>query len=290
MYERILVPLDASELAEQAIPYVEQLAKKFNSEVILMTACLPGDPLERALTEYVEKRAEKFQSMGIKTRSLCILGDPATSIVDFSGKNDISLIVISTHGRTGIVYWPLGSVANKVVQRSHIPVFLVRSSQLPRTPDDRELGKILVTLDGSYFSEEILPYVENLAKGMGSQVTLLRVIEPINIPQLPGYSDGKKYEKDLMAKQEREAERYLDKKKRALASKGIKTNAALGTGKADEIVLQYAENKQANLIALTTHGFSGITKWAYGSVASKIIEASTKPILMVRPPLPTSKT
>jgi len=169
-------------------------------------------------------------------------------------------------------------------------VFLVRSSQLPRTPDDRELRKILVTLDGSYFSEEILPYVENLAKGMGSQVTLLRVIEPVNIPQLPGYSDGKKYEKDLMAKQEREAERYLDKKKRALASKGIKTNAALGTGKADEIVLQYAENKQANLIALTTHGFSGITKWVYGSVASRIIEGSTKPVLLVRPPLPTSKT
>ncbi|MCX6009711.1 MAG: universal stress protein [Chloroflexi bacterium] len=290
MYEKILVPLDGSELAEQAIPYVEWLARKFNSEVIVITVCFAGDPLERALTEYIERRAEKIQSLGMKARSACIEGEPATSIIDFAGKNDVSLIVISTHGRTGISHWPLGSIANKVVQRSHIPVFLVRSSQPGKTPADKELRKILVTLDGSHFSEAIIPYVEKLAKVMGSEVVLLRVIEPAKLPQLAAYIDREKYEKDFIAKLEREAERYLGKKKTALASKGVKVNSAFLEGKPVETILQYTEDNSVNLIALTTHGFSGITKWAYGSVASRIIEGSSKPTLLVRPPLPALNT
>jgi nucleotide-binding universal stress UspA family protein len=290
MYERILVPLDGSELAEQAIPYAEWLARKFNSEVILITACLPGDSLERALTEYIERRAEKIQSLGIKTRSVCIEGEPAASIIDFAGKNAVSLIILSTHGRTGVSHWPLGSITNKVVQRSHIPVFLVRSSQPAKTPADKELRNTLLTLDGSHFSEAIIPYVEKLAKVMDSEVVILRVVEPAKLPQLAAYADREKYEKEFIDKLRKEAKRYLDQKKTALARKGIKVNSALLEGKADEAILQYAEDKSVNLIALTTHGFSGITKWAYGSVASRIIEASSKPTLLVRPPLPASKT
>ena len=290
MYEKILVPLDGSEVAEQAIPYVERLTQKLKSEVILITVCLPGDPLERALTEYIERRAEKIQSLGVNARSLCIEGDSATSIIDFAEKNKVGLIVISTHGKTGISHWPLGSIASKVVQRSNIPVFLVRSSQPEKAPADNELDKILVTLDGSQFSEAIIPHVEKLAKSMNSEVTLLRVIESAKLPQLAAYSDREKYEKDFMAKMEREAERYLDKKRTALESKGVKVNSVFLTGKPVETILQYSEEKSANLVALTTHGFSGISKWAYGSVASKIIEGSPKPILLVRPPLPALKT
>ena len=290
MYEKILVPLDGSEVAEQAIPYVERLTQKLKSEVILITVCLSGDPLERALTEYIERRAEKIQSLGVNARSLCIEGDSATSIIDFAEKNKVGLIVISTHGKTGISHWPLGSIASKVVQRSNIPVFLVRSSQPEKAPADNELDKILVTLDGSQFSEAIIPHVEKLAKSMNSEVTLLRVIESAKLPQLAAYSDREKYEKDFMAKMEREAERYLDKKRTALESKGVKVNSVFLTGKPVETILQYSEEKSANLVALTTHGFSGISKWAYGSVASKIIEGSPKPILLVRPPLPALKT
>jgi len=290
MYEKILVPLDGSELAEQAIPYVEQMAQRLRSEVILITVCLPGEPLERALTEYVERRAEKIQSLGVKTRSLCIEGEPATSIINFAEKNKVGLIVISTHGKTGVSHWPLGSIASKVVQGSHMPVFLVRSSHPGKTPADKELRNILVTLDSSRFSEAIIPYVEKLAKSMNSEVTLLRVIESAKLPQLAAYRDREKYEKEFMAKMEREAERYLDKKKTALAGKRIKVNSAFLTGKPVETILQYSEEKSFNLVALTTHGFSGITKWAYGSVASKIIEGSPKPVLLVRPPLPALKT
>jgi nucleotide-binding universal stress UspA family protein len=290
MYEKILVPLDGSELAEQALPYVEQIAGKLNSEAIFITVCLPGDPLERALAEYIERRADKIQSLGIKTRSLCIEGESAASIIDFAEKNKISLIIISTHGRTGVSHWPLGNIANKIVQKSHAPVLLVRSSQLAKTAADRELRKILVALDGSRFSEAIIPYAERLAKGIGSEVVLLKVIEPSKLPQLAAYIDREKYEEDFMAKLKREAARYLSKKKTALANKEVNVNSELLEGKPVDTILQYDEEKSVNLIALTTHGFSGITKWAYGSVASRIIEGSPKPILLVRPSLPALNT
>lgn len=286
MYESMLVPLDGSELAEQAFPYAEELAKNLNSQVVLITICLPNDPLERVLTEYIERRAENLQSLGIETRSVCVEGEPATSIIDFAAKNNISLIVISTHGRTGVSRWPLGSIASKVVQKSHVPVFLVRSGQLPTA--NKRFRKILVTLDGSRFAEAIIPYIETLAKAMNSEVILTRVIEPLKLPQLAAYREQEKYEQEYTTRLEREAKRYLSKKKSLLALKGINASSVLLSGKPAETIIQYADDTSASLIALTTHGFSGITKWAYGSVASRIIEGSSKPIFLVRPPLPTT--
>lgn len=287
MYERMLVPLDGSELAEQALPYTEELAKNLKSEVILITICLPDDPLERALTEYIERRAQSFNSLGIRTRSLCIEGEPATSIIDFAEKNDIGLIVISTHGRSGIGRWPLGSIANKVVQKSHVPLFLVRSGQLPTA--NKKFHKILVTLDGSRFAEAIIPYIENLAKAMSSEVILTRVVESLKLPKLAAYREREQYEQEYTTRLEREAKRYLSKTKGLLAAKGISARSVLLSGKSAETIIQYANDVSASLIALTTHGFSGITKWAYGSVASRIIEGSSKPIFLVRAPLPSAQ-
>jgi nucleotide-binding universal stress UspA family protein len=286
MYERILVPLDGSELAEQVIPYVEELTRKLNSEVILITAYLPGTCPEPAFEAYVEKKANELQGSGIKASWKVVQGDAAIEILNFAEKHGVGLIVISTHGRTGISHWPLGSIASKVIQRSHIPVFLVRSSQLATTAADKKLQKILVTLDGSLFAEAIVPYVESLAKAMSSEVVLARVVEPVRLPHLAAYREREKYEQEYMAKLEREAGRYLNKKKSTLRAKGVKVSSALRQGKPAETIIQYAEDKSVNLIALTTHGFSGITKWAYGSVASRIIEGSSKPVLLVRPPLP----
>ena len=93
-----------------------------------------------------------------------------------------------------------------------------------------------------------------------------------------------------MVRLEREVKRYLNKKEAALRNKGVKVSSASPVGKPTQMILQYAEDNSVSLIALASHGFSGITKWAYGSVASKIIECSSKPLLLVRPPLPSLET
>ena len=270
MYERILVPLDGSELAEQALPYAEGIARRLNSEVILLSACAPGDCLERPLKAYLEKRAEELQSLRIKASPLVIQGDAATGILDFVEKNDIGLIVISTYGCTGPGVWAMGGTASKVLQKSHTPTLLIRSRQLETAVVEKELRKILVLLDGSHFAEHVIPYVKGMAEKMDSEVILLRVIEPIRLPHIGIHESEhhlRKCESDLTTKAEREVKLYLNRKKTALKNKGVKVSSVLLQGKPAEAILQYAEDNHVSMIALATHGFSGVTKWAYGSVA-----------------------
>lgn len=287
MYQSLVVPLDGSELAEQALSYAAELAGGFRSEVVLLTVCMVGDPLKHVLADYLERRVERFMSSNIKARAACIEGEPASSILSFAAENKIQLIVISTHGKGGISRWPLGSIATKVVQSSHIPVFLVRSSA--QSDITVKLKKIVAALDGSQFAEAIIPHVESFARSLGSEVVLLQVIEPVKLPHITAYEDWENVEKDLTAKMEREAKRYLEKKKTALQGKGLKVAAELLRGKPVETILQYVVDKDVDLVALTTHGFSGITRWAYGSVAARVVEASPRPVLLVRPPLPAAK-
>jgi nucleotide-binding universal stress UspA family protein len=293
MYKRILVPLDGSGLAEGALPYAEGVATRLHSEVILLTVCAPGDSLERPLKAYLEKRAGELSSLGIEASPLVVHGNTANEILDFAEKNDINLIIISTHGYTGPSIWPLGSIANKILQKSRIPLLLIRSRELEAVLREKELRKVLVPLDGSQFAEGIVPYVEGLTKGIENEVILIRVIESVQIPDIVRHTAGfdeKKYEKELMARAEKEAKRYLSKEESALRNKGVKVSSTSLSGMPAQTILQYAEDNSISLIALSTHGFSGITKWAYGSVASKIIDSSSKPVLLVRPPLPSLNT
>lgn len=288
MYKRILVPLDGSELAESSLPYVKRIAKRLNSEVILMIACQPIGYPELPLKAYLQKKLKELHSAGIRISHKLVRGDAATKILDFAGKNDVSLIIMSTHGGSGVSHWPLGSCTSKVLQKTHVPTLLVRSSKEKIKSFDAEIRRILVALDGSHFSEVIIPYVEDLVEGTDNEVILLRIVEPVKLPFTAGYIEHEKYEKEIAAKAEEEAKKYLQKKKAVLASKGINTSTALLKGHAANAILQYAENNAVSLIAITTHGFSGISKWAYGSVASNIIESSTKPILLLRPKLPSN--
>ena len=289
MFEKILVPLDGSELAEGALPYVEEIARSFSSEVILLTAYLSGERVEHLLGAYMAKKVQDLQTLGVKARSVILQGDAATQILDFAKKNKIGLIIISTHGCSGCGRWPLGNIANKVMRESLIPTILVRSDQLGDVGADKELKKILVSLDGSRFAEVVIPHVEGLAKKMNSEVVLVMAIEAVKLPYIAAYRDREEMEKNYTTKAKREAERYLNKKEMSLSNKGLKVSSVPLEGKPTPTILQYGEDNSFNLIALTTHGFSGVTKWAYGSVASHIIESSSKPLLVLRASLPGLK-
>jgi len=290
MYERLLVPLDGSLQAENVLPYVEELARRLGSEVILLTACRPNEPLDRPLRAYLERRASELQSLEVKASALVVQGDPAEEILTFSEQNDIGLIAISAYGRSSSGRWNLGSVANKVLQRAHVPILLTRASSLDEALSQREMSRVLVPLDGSPLAERVLPYVEGLAKGADSEVILLRVLDPF---VLPGYVEAfvesvleAEERKDWKQKREQErqeeAKAYLSRLGDELRGKGLKVAEVLKVGEAAEGILEYAEANSASLIVLSSHGRSGITRWVYGSVAAKVIEGSTKPIFLLR--------
>jgi len=286
MYERILVPLDGSELAERALTYAGAIAKRLKSEIVLLTVCAPGGCLERPLTAYLEKKADELVSLGAKASPLVVEGDAAEEILNLAEANYVGLIVVSTHGFSGISRWAMGNVANKVLQKSHTPTLVVKAGESEGVSGENGLGSILVSLDGSHFAEAIIPYVEGLARGMDSEAALVTVVEPVKLPRMESYGhwvDFDKYEEDLANEAEAKAKRYLDGQEVALREKGVRVSSTVLSGRPAESILQYAEDTSVGIIALSTHGYSGITRWAYGSVAFKIVECSSTPVLLVRP-------
>lgn len=147
MYDKILVTLDGSPLAEQVLQHVAVIAKRMGSEVILLRVAAPvytvledgvsGVALDKEEVvdetaaehkEYLTRVAERLRAAGIaNVRTVVEFGDPAEQIVEYAGKNDVDLVAMSTHGRTGISRWVHGSVANRVLQASPAPVLLIRS-------------------------------------------------------------------------------------------------------------------------------------------------------------------
>ena len=183
MYEKILVPLDGSKLAEKSLPYAEKLARKISSQIILISVLLFGsesdeDKYHHLHQFYIQEMAKTMKEKAIKVKSVIVTGDPAEQIVDYADKKKVDLIIMGTRGRSALKRWILGSVADKVVSATLCPVALI-------TTDDAETGmggrkilrKALVILDGTAEGEVVIPYVEELASKFDIEVTLLQLVE-----------------------------------------------------------------------------------------------------------------
>jgi nucleotide-binding universal stress UspA family protein len=292
MYERILVPLDGSGRAEHALPYAEWIAKRLNSTVTLLTGCAQNDPMLRALSVYLDKQADDVRKLGIEVNSSCVFGDIAEEILDSAEKNRIGLIVMTSRGASGTTRWSLGGVALKVVLHTSTPILLVRTAERHAARLAEGVRSILVPLDGSPVAESILPHIQDLALATGLEVILLQVTVPIGYPAVARDNvEADKHEKDVKDLNETRAAAtrfYLTEREKELASKGVKVSTVSLTGKpASDLILQYISDNPIGMTALATHGFSGISKWAFGSVAIDILEGSTRPLLLLRPPLPS---
>jgi len=306
MYKRLLVPLDGSELAEVALPYSELLAEKLDSEVILINVRTPGeDPENPEHRSYLSKIAATVEqnirqssntSPGQKVKvESTIIGSPgllthaAEEIIDYAGEENASLIIMATHGRTGIKRWALGSTADKVVRAAKCPVLLIRANI--DAPGKTKLEKLLIPLDGSKESEKVLPHAEKLASRLKAEVTLIHVLLPLyqvyTAAESIGYYGGMgmvrvPYTEEQMKPLKASAESYLQKVNSRLMEKGVKTNYKVMVGSAGEEIIKTADEVAADMVAMSTHGESGFSRWEHGSIADKVLRAGSTPLLLVR--------
>ena len=277
MYTKVVVPLDYSPLAEVALPYAEEIAGKMGSDIVLLTV-LPSEEsidLQNHLSyskrivsttrlhvkKYLDDSREPSISIGTATRT----GNPAEGILDYADKGYPCLIVMATHGRSGISRWAVGSVADKVVRAtSKQPLLLVRAKGAhPDVRAKRILKKAVVPLDGSPVSESVLPYIGEIARDLDMDITLLRVIP--------------KKENNFTA-----VENYLRNWCQELAEQGVSAGYEVRTGSAAEQIIDYADETATDLIAMTTHGQTTINMWSLGSVAQKILLAGNSPLFLVK--------
>jgi len=285
MWERILVPLDGSNLAELAIPYAEELAVAFNSEVVLLYVSEPGESQYHHMHQlYIEELAGQMKNRINKVSPLVLSGRPAEQIIDYAWRHKVGLIIMASHGRSGITPWAMGSVANKVLHATTVPVLLIRVAKTPqRVPGKHLLNRILLPLDGSKAGEAAVPYIEELIGRLEVEVILFGVVPAGQHTRTVGGLDYILYPEQDLELVKAEAREYLDKVYHRLVDrKGVvRVELKVGGDVAGEII-KFAEETNASLIAMAAHGRSGIEKWVFGSITHKVLHASNTPILVVR--------
>jgi len=295
MYEKILVPLDGSELAEVSLPYAEELSTKLGSEITLIYLSpsednpyynvrkLYLDKIVSTTTGDCEKLRKKPEAGAIKIKSAMLVGSVAEEIVNYADKEDMGLIVMATHGRSGIKKWAMGSVASKIIAATRRPVMLIRAREADTDAAKKgTIDKLLLPLDGSTESESILPHALEIASDFKSEVVLFQTISlayPTYTADAFAYVT---YSDNQMDAMKTSALDYLEKIGSSFREKGInvKSDVRFGSG-ADEII-NYADEISADLVAMTTHGRSGIGRWLFGSTTVRVMKGGNANLLLVR--------
>jgi nucleotide-binding universal stress UspA family protein len=301
MSGRILVPLDGSPLAEQALSCALTLAQGLAADLVLLRAIwIPSDFLEvldEAAVElntvvgqlqdeaegYLETLVEELRDAGLRARPIVQRGPAAEAIVDCAGRVDTDLIVMATHGYSGIKRWTHGSVAERVLQTARVPLLLVRVGERDLHRDWQQpmsCRRILVPLDGSPVAEQIVPTVATVAQALSAELILFQV----PMTHLSGWMAGEWYLpiQDVLDQAEQGAQVYLNTVASRLVESGLSATVATSIGSVATCIVEYAEAAQVDLIAMCTHGRTGLARWALGSIADRVLRASSTPILLVR--------
>ncbi|MFC2035090.1 universal stress protein [Chloroflexota bacterium] len=308
MYRRMLIPLDGSDLAEVVFTYAKELAGRLDLEITLL--CVSGPalqqfiPMQRAYieqaAEIIKHRSQEIQAKTslqpgdkpIEVRGELMAGYPAEEILRYADENEIDLILMATHGRSGIKRWSMGSVADKVLRESKIPICLIPAGVTDKTPYDQwPRITIIVPLDGSELAESVLPHVKTLAKQRGIEsvdVSLLRICEPPTIPAYYGPDlsgmplNWGEYVQQETDRNRQAAKEYLAIVEKQLRDIGISARSEVIVEKAADGIVDYVNKNPFNFIIMATHGRSGLSRWVYGSITENVLQGVFSPILLVR--------
>ena len=297
MFNRILLPLDGSELAEAAVPYVRDLAGQLEAQGYMLNVCPPERETYLHMHQiYMAKMADSFrQSMQEKqnggkkceVQADVIVGDPINVIFDYIREKDINMIALTTHGASGLRHRLMGSTADKIVRAAGVPSLLIRLKEgnvLP--PNMSTIQKILLPLDSSEASKIAIPCAAELAKKLKASITLFSMAQTAYTQPMSGAETGIGVNWDAVdAATEKYMESYLQKIEDELKQVGIAVNHVtyLGMDAAYEI-LEMEKRTDADLVVMATRGRSPVTRWAFGSVAEKVLREGDRPILLIKEP------
>ena len=301
MLEHVLVPLDSSKLSEQILLYIGHIAKNMHSRMTLLhvvdTDALPHLPGNRykELTEQLLEREKDLarrylrairDHMGANEEAVScevIPGSPAEAIVSFAHSQGIDLIAMSTHGRSGLNRWFMGSVADKVLHTATVPLLLFRPQNVSAPPAP-QIQTLLLPLDGSPMAESALPLAEFLAKSLALNVLVARVVPTYAFPFSDPYTFGDPaYSTEILELATKDAADYLDATVSSLRLTDLKAEPCLlQQGDTAGQIIDLAGRTKNVLVVMSTRGRSGLGRWVLGSVADRVVRGSGCPVLLVR--------
>src|SRR5499425_3519289 len=300
MYTKILIPLDGSKTAEKILPYARFLASgleiptellgvidiaEMASHVAAEKAHYLNGMVEesvRSSFEYLRGVATTFPSGNVKCN--VEIGAAAEVVIEKGEADPAMLIAMATHGRSGINRWLLGSVAEKILHGTANALLLVRATDETKTAREAALKSVVVPLDESEVAESVLPTVATLAKKLDLEVVLFRAY---TLPY-SAYGGGDGYYaidlNALIAAMKDEAQSYLEKKTAELKKLGVeKVSSITKEGLSADQIIKIGREIPDSLVAMCSHGRSGVKRWVLGSVAETVVRHSGDPVLILRP-------
>ena len=300
-FRSILVPVDGSSLAEQAIPVALDIAERSRSKVkLVLVHQAPPVFIEPEYTRlytkvdltvlkaergYLKGLVEQHRPrMGKALTSAVLQGPPATTLSKYIPDADVELVVMTTHGRGGLRRAWLGSVADHLVRTVEVPVLLIRAREEGSVSRWTGFDRILVPLDGSALAEAALEPVTELAQLVDATITLVNVVAPAVLITEPALQLPQGYDEKVTAIRRDAAQDYLRDVVERLHEQDIKASGltVIGAGVA-EVILDLARSEGVGLMAIATHGRSGLKRLMLGSVADKLVRAAEVPVLVCRP-------
>ena len=298
MYSKILVPLDGSATAEKILPHARYMAGAFGVPVELLAVVDIGEVAShmvsekarfldnvieggvRHLTKYLQGVATTFKTGGMS----CSVerGRPEDTIIEKAETDKAMLVMMATHGRSGMNRFSLGSVAEKVLRGTVNPLLLVRATDEAKSTAEATLKSIIVPMDGSKMAEGVLPTVVEIAKKLGLEVELFRAYDIPYNQYRDDWGFSGSYD-ELVGGVRDEAREYLEKKAEELKLLGVtKVNCVIKEGLAGDEIITFGREIADNLIAMSSHGRSGTKRWLLGSVAETVVRHSADPVLIIR--------
>jgi nucleotide-binding universal stress UspA family protein len=216
-------------------------------------------------------------------------GAAAEVILDAASAESAILIAMATHGQGGGKRWLLGTVAQKVLQAAKNPLLLIRPQEGTPLSGSARLETLVVPLDGSHLAEEIFPHVVYLASGLGLQVVLLRTYALPTAGYFLAAHVPPPDMAELREKTKKEIEDYLRAIEKKLTVQGVpKVFSVVAEGGGAEHIIDLAKKSPGGMVAMSTHGRSGIGRWVLGSVTDRVVSYCGEPVLVIRP-APASK-
>lgn len=280
MFDDILIPTDGSECAEAAVGYTEDLATRYGATVhavcVIDPRTLEHSPHYNRETEKYTKIAENtcndLSAADLSVSPTVLTDLPYKAILQYVTKHDIDLIVMGTHGRTGLDRYLLGSVTEKVVRLSDVPVLTVNA-------EDEEVTypytDILVPTDGSTGAAAAIGPAVDVASKYDARIHALSVIEPMTL----GVDVRSKAILDSLEKAAQDAVDVVEEQATQASVSAVET--AIEHGSPYRTIGSYVDEHDIDLVVMGTHGRSGIERYLLGSVSEKTVRTSPVPVMTV---------
>ena len=298
---RVLVPLDGSDLSEQAIPYAQAMVQL--GGVLVYAQVVPvAEPLyglignrlasegevasiyQQCAREELERVKARWATIAPNVEIDVAAGDPAETIIALAERNKADIIVMTSAGRGAFGRWTFGSVADRVAHVSPKPVMIVRGRDAGVEPGVAHIGRILLPYDGSDVARECFDEAAALATHLDREIHIIRAIFPeAEVAPTRGFEAV--YTPDLYQMMtdslEAEARKSLDEAVEALKGLGAtKIVTEIRHGPTAQSIAEAARTD--DVIVMTSHGRSGVKRWLMGSIAEKLVRSGPCPVVVVR--------